>query len=294
MKHKHRQISTESNPCQSDITNGLLLPVNEIIEIPTGTTLTPTPTPTPSLSPSSSPPSPPPTAMTPIETISTTQSCTKKYKLLFSRILDCKLFHMIIVVLCALDGILVICMLLLEIESLKLKPCPLRYRLNLTSFIFECISYVIISLFLIEIPIKLWTFGYKFYQYQWIELLDVCVCIISFTVDTYNIHRHVIETKLNKISTPNDTIENIEQTLHTTIADAAGLLVLFRLWRVIRIVNSIIVSVTATHERNMKLLKEAQNISLKRIHELEQLLHDNNIPIPSLTPKSQSILSKKI
>ncbi|CAH8557822.1 unnamed protein product [Schistosoma margrebowiei] len=288
MKHKRRQISTESNQCQSDVTNGLLLPGNEIIEIPIETILTPTPPLTP--------PSPPTTTITtPTVTINTIQSCTEKYKLLFSRILDCKLFHMIIVGLCALDGILVICMLLLEIESLKLKPCPLRYRLNLTSFIFECISYTIILLFLIEIPIKLWTFGYQFYQYQWIELLDVCVCIISFTVDTYNIHRHIIETKMNKMNiTINEYIidDNIEQTLHTTIADAAGLLVLFRLWRVIRIVNSIIVSVTATHERNMKSLKEAHNISLKRIHELEQLLQDNNISIPSLTPKSQSILSK--
>ncbi|VDP36463.1 unnamed protein product [Schistosoma curassoni] len=312
MKHKRRQISTESNQCQSDVTNGLLLPVNEIIEIPIETILTPTPPPTP--------PPPPPitTTTTPTVTINTIQSCTEKYKLLFSRILDCKLFHMIIVGLCALDGILVICMLLLEIESLKLKmffnckyaalalpiraftsardpqfslmvlpyyvevfasckcspssvirllhvvlyqrilhfplrmlrltvaetdvtlPCPLRYRLNFTSFIFECISYTIILLFLIEIPIKLWTFGYQFYQYQWIELLDVFVCIISFTVDTYNIHRHIIETKLNKMNnTMNEyTIDdNLEQTLPTTIADAAGLLVLFRLWRVIRIVN---------------------------------------------------------
>ncbi|CAH8571808.1 unnamed protein product [Schistosoma haematobium] len=290
MKHKRRQISTESNQCQSDVTNGLLLPVNEIIEIPIETILTPAPPPTP--------PPPPPTTTTtttPTVTINTIQSCNEKYKLLFSRILDCKLFHMIIVGLCALDGILVICMLLLEIESLKLKPCPLRYRLNFTSFIFECISYTIILLFLIEIPIKLWTFGYQFYQYQWIELLDVFVCIISFTVDTYNIHRHIMETKLNKMNnTMNEyTIDdNLEQTLHTTIADAAGLLVLFRLWRVIRIVNSIIVSVTATHERNMKSLKEAHHISLKRIYELEQLLQDNGISIPSLTPKSQSILAK--
>ncbi|CAH8571252.1 unnamed protein product [Schistosoma rodhaini] len=156
---------------------------------------------------------------------------------------------------------------------------------------------MIISLFLIEIPIKLWTYGIKFYRYQWIELLDVFVCIISFTVDTYNIHRHVIEFKTShddfKLA-EEYSMDDVEQSIHTTIADAAGLLVLFRLWRVIRIVNSIIVSVTATHERNVKSLKEAQNISLKRIGELEQLLQDNDIPIPPLTSKSQSILAKKI
>ncbi|CAH8571359.1 unnamed protein product [Schistosoma rodhaini] len=156
---------------------------------------------------------------------------------------------------------------------------------------------MIISLFLIEIPIKLWTYGIKFYHYQWIELLDVFVCIISFTVDTYNIHRHVTEFKTShddfKLAEEH-SMDDVEQSIHTTIADAAGLLVLFRLWRVIRIVNSIIVSVTATHERNVKSLKEAQNISLKRIGELEQLLQDNNIPTPPLTPKIQSILAKKI
>uniref|UniRef100_A0A5K4FDJ5 Voltage-gated hydrogen channel 1 n=1 Tax=Schistosoma mansoni TaxID=6183 RepID=A0A5K4FDJ5_SCHMA len=237
MKHKRRQISTEeSNQCQSDITNGLLSPMNEIIEIPSETPIATTTTTT-----------------TPTKPISTIHSYTKRYKLFFSKILDCKLFHMIIVVLCALDGILVICMLLLEIESLKLKPCPLRNRLNLISFIFECMSYMIISLFLIEIPIKLWTYGIKFYRYQWIELLDVFVCIISFTVDTYNIHRHVIEFKTShddfKLA-EEYSMDDVEQSIHTTIADAAGLLVLFRLWRVIRIVNSIIVSVTADFNKS--------------------------------------------
>ncbi|CAH8506594.1 unnamed protein product [Schistosoma turkestanicum] len=57
--------------------------------------------------------------------------------------------------------------------------------------------------------------------------------------------------------------------------------------------KTIIVSITATHERNMKSLKEAHTVALKRINELEQLLQENNIPIPPLTPKSQFIMAKK-
>ncbi|CAH8850345.1 unnamed protein product [Trichobilharzia szidati] len=222
----------------------------------------------------------------------------KDLKTRISVILHAKLFHLIIVILCALDGLLVICMLLLEIESLKLKPSPFRSRLILTSFIFECTSFAIVTLFLIEIPIKLWAFGARFYCHQWIEMLDAFVCIVSFAVDTYNIHRHVTHSKdtdehykPHGVSGTNDHLVN--KSVQATIADAAGLLVLFRLWRVIRIVNAIVVSVTATHERTVKCLKAAQTVSQKRIEQLEQLLQENNIPIPPLSPKSQSILMKK-
>ncbi|KAK4471037.1 hypothetical protein MN116_000546 [Schistosoma mekongi] len=299
MRNKGKHLNTnKSNRYEIDVTNNLLVPMNETDPISS------------------------PIATTTITTLNETTNVeinnnNRKCRPILSSILNCKLFHMIIVILCALDGLLVICMLLLEIESLKLPPSILRYRLNLTSFIFECASYAIITLFLIEIPIKLWTFGFIFYRKQWIELLDAFVCIISFAVDTYNIQRHVIHSKFNEYSSTssstssssssyynqyNITVDyyfnetsnsNVNKSVQTTIADAAGLLVLFRLWRIIRIVNAIIMSVTASQEGVMNSLKEAQTVSFKRIDELEQLLQENNIPIPPLTPKSQSILLTK-
>nr|CAX73939.1 hypothetical protein [Schistosoma japonicum] len=292
MRNKGKHFNTnESDRYELDVTNNLLVPMNDMDPLSSPITTTTTTT-----------------NNTLNETINVgINNDNRKCRSILSSILNCKLFHMVIIILCALDGLLVICMLLLEIESLKLQPSLLRYRLNLTSFIFECISYAIISLFLIEIPIKLWTFGLIFYRKQWIELLDAFVCIISFAVDTYNIHRHVSHTKFNESNNDyyyyhlNTTVDyynelsnsHVNNSVQTTIADAAGLLVLFRLWRVIRIVNAIIISVTASQEGVMKSLKEAQIVSFKRIDELEQLLQENNIPIPPLTPKSQSILLTK-
>ncbi|KAF8566828.1 hypothetical protein P879_09736 [Paragonimus westermani] len=165
-----------------------------------------------------------------------------------------KAFNLSIVVLCCLDGLLVICTLLLEIEVLKLKPGTLRSNLVLTQFILECASLTIVSLFLIEIPFKLWLFGFKFYAHHWLELIDAVVCIISFTVDAYNIYRHTqhtahaahaatvanaayrVEFSLTNSTEPFEPRESLP-VAQSTLADAAGLLVLFRLWRVIRIVN---------------------------------------------------------
>ncbi|CAH8538152.1 unnamed protein product [Heterobilharzia americana] len=282
-----------------DATNNLLSPINEMISSRKSSQ--------PAINLLSSSPPPPPTATTPLNGTETELTDVigdnkhkNKWKTRISLILHAKLFHLIIVILCALDGLLVICMLLLEIESLKLKHGTLRSRLVMTSFIFECTSFAIVTLFLMEILIKLWAFGFNFYRHQWIEILDGLVCIVSFTVDTYNIHRHVTHSKDNENhKLYNDKIINetsneyINKGVQETIADAAGLLVLFRLWRVIRIVNAIIVSVTASQERTVKCLKEAQIVSYKRIEQLEQLLDDNNIPIPPLTPRSKNILAKK-
>lgn len=52
-----------------------------------------------------------------------------RFKMMIASVLHSKIFQVIIVSLCALDGLLVICMLLLEIESLKLK-------VNITILIF--------------------------------------------------------------------------------------------------------------------------------------------------------------
>ncbi|CAH8477453.1 unnamed protein product [Dicrocoelium dendriticum] len=164
-----------------------------------------------------------------------------------------KAFQLSVVVLCCLDGIIVICVLLLEIEVLKLKSGQLRSQLISAQFLLECSSIIIVSLFILEIPLKLGLFGYKFFCNHWLELIDAFVCIVSFAVDVYNIARHVqhgkgVMSTLNQADAPYETATSHEQSTgfsqrhdgsssKNTLADAAGLLVLFRLWRVVRIVN---------------------------------------------------------
>ncbi|VDP70684.1 unnamed protein product [Echinostoma caproni] len=164
-----------------------------------------------------------------------------------------KAFHIAVVTLCCLDGLLVVCMLLMEIEVLKLKPGTLRSRLQIAQFSLECVSVSIVSLFLIEILCKCWLFGLRFYRQHWLEIVDAVVCVVSFGVDIYNIVRHTqhhqaqhAPANIHANMTPEghnstakllDTEESESMTVQNTLADAAGLLVLFRLWRVVRIVN---------------------------------------------------------
>ncbi|KAF7259227.1 hypothetical protein EG68_03670 [Paragonimus skrjabini miyazakii] len=209
-----------------------------------------------------------------------------------------KAFNLSIVVLCCLDGLLVVCTLLLEIEVLKLKPGTLRSNLVLTQFVLECASLAIVSLFLIEIPFKLWLFGFKFYAHHWLELVDAVVCIVSFTVDAYNIYRHTqhtshaahtatvanaahgVEVNLTNSTEPLQPRESLP-VAQSTLADAAGLLVLFRLWRVIRILNAIIISVTTSQDSTMRTLRAENSLRQERIKMLEELLMVNHIAIPS-------------
>ncbi|THD19191.1 Voltage gated hydrogen channel 1 [Fasciola hepatica] len=176
--------------------------------------------------------------------------CRKK----FAQMFHTKAFHITVLVISSLDGLLVLCILLMEIEVLKQQGGVAHSQLVTSQFYLECISVAIVSLFLIEIVFKFWAFGTKFYREHWLEIVDAVVCVVSFAVDVYNIIRHTQHSKNDhrqKIQHPASTQSNVPvydatttmSTTHgialfqDTIADAAGLLVLFRLWRVLRIVN---------------------------------------------------------
>lgn len=208
-----------------------------------------------------------------------------------------KAFQLSVVVLCCLDGLIVICVLLLEIEVLKLKPGQLRSHLVTTQFVLECSSMAIVSLFVLEIPLKLWLLGCKFFCKHWLELIDAFVCIVSFAVDVYNIVRHIQHEKTHMssftqagLSQEGVTVLHQQNTgsapqfggslSKNTLADAAGLLVLFRLWRVVRIVNAIIVSVTTSQERTVKSLRDTIKQLHERVRQLESILLANQLEIP--------------
>ena len=78
------------------------------------------------------------------------------------------------------------------------------------------ISLAITSLFLIEIPLALWAFGPKYYTprvggpYAALHLFDACVVIVTFV---------------------------LEAVLRGRERELAGLLILLRLWRLVKLVG---------------------------------------------------------
>ncbi|KER31767.1 hypothetical protein T265_02003 [Opisthorchis viverrini] len=216
-------------------------------------------------------------------------------KIKLAHLFSSKVFHLTIVILCCLDGLLVICVLLLEIEALKLKSSSdLRPKLVNVQFAIECCSVAIVFLFVIEIPFKLWIFGCRMFFHNWLEIIDALVCLVSFAADTYSIIQHTLHHYTNtdrpqsymKTSPSNATQEMMERfpveesTASNTIVDAAALLILFRLWRVVRIINAIVISVTTGQEQSSKVLRASLKTSQDRVAQLEQILRENFISFP--------------
>ncbi|KAL3857162.1 hypothetical protein ACJMK2_011878 [Sinanodonta woodiana] len=131
-------------------------------------------------------------------------------------------FQIIIICFVFLDCLLVIAALLFDLEILHASehsevPHILHYA-----------SIGILSLFIIELIVKLYAVRLEFFHHK-IEIFDAVIIIVSFTLDV--IFRD-----------------------HTGIESGTGLLIVLRLWRVIRIINGIVVSVKK--EADVKVHKE--------------------------------------
>ncbi len=111
----------------------------------------------------------------------------------------------------------------------------------------ECMSLCIVGLFVIEIPVKLWALGLRVFLHSPLELIDAVVCVISFSLDTYVIFSHLTHAGSDghdstspvsgEIVASEELTVGAQSDRPTRLVEAAGFLVLFRLWRIIRIVN---------------------------------------------------------
>ncbi|XP_028411794.1 voltage-gated hydrogen channel 1-like [Dendronephthya gigantea] len=134
-------------------------------------------------------------------------------------------FQMVIIGLVALDFLIVLVQLLMDIEVIRGV-----HHDHLAIEILHYTSIVILGLFLIEIVVKLYAFGLDFFHHK-LEVFDAIVVIVSFSLD-------------------------IAYSGNMDAWDAVGLLVLLRLWRVVRIVNGIVLSVKIEMDEKIHRLKE--------------------------------------
>ena len=134
-------------------------------------------------------------------------------------------FQMIIIGLVVIDFLIVLVQLLMDIQVIKGV-----HHDHLAIQFLHYTSIVILGLFLIEIVVKLYAFGLDFFHHK-LEVFDAIVVIVSFALD-------------------------IAYSGNMDAWDAVGLLVLLRLWRVVRIVNGIALSVKIEMDEKMHHLKE--------------------------------------
>ncbi|XP_008837621.2 voltage-gated hydrogen channel 1 [Nannospalax galili] len=145
-------------------------------------------------------------------------------------------FQVVIICLVVLDALLVLAELILDLKIIQPKN-------DYAGKVFHYMSFAILGFFMMEIFFKIFVFRLEFFHHKF-EILDAMVVVVSFVLDfVFLFKKHQFE--------------------------ALGLLILLRLWRVIRIINGIIISVKTHSERQILRLKQ-MNIQLAtKIQHLE-------------------------
>ncbi|CAF3554190.1 unnamed protein product [Rotaria socialis] len=155
------------------------------------------------------------------------------------------IFHIAVVVLVLIDCVLVVSELLLDFIYLSQK-CDSKAKntshheevenpkLELAIELLHYASIILLAIFVLEVIVKIYAFGKKWWNFREkkMEWLDAAIVIVSFVVDIYFLQK------------PN------------VIAEISLLFISFRLWRIIRIINSVAQSIRAKGETAKKNLAD--------------------------------------
>ncbi|CAF1005602.1 unnamed protein product [Didymodactylos carnosus] len=175
-------------------------------------------------------------------------------------------FQIIIIILVLIDCILVVSELLLDFIKLK-KTCKIDYKkdqsdvqMHLAIEILHYTSVALLCLFVIEVLIKVYAFGRKWWNFheRKMEYLDAAIVFVSLTIDIYFINQN------------------------EGIADISLLIISFRLWRIIRIINSVAQSIRSSDENSKKHLAETYlqvaelllSVSFKKTNVIQEIHND--------------------
>lgn len=166
--------------------------------------------------------------------------------------------HIAVIVLVLIDTILVITEILIDLEVVDVD------KESVGAEVVHYLSITILSIFMLEIIAKLVADRHHFLSHK-IEILDAFVVVTAFAFDIAIL-----------FFDENDALV------------AVGLLILFRLWRIVRIVNGVILSVKTecderVHALKAKLseieekLKETEERDQREIERLKRILTENGI-----------------
>ncbi|XP_032803138.2 voltage-gated hydrogen channel 1 [Petromyzon marinus] len=156
------------------------------------------------------------------------------------RILTSERFQVAVVCLVLLDAGLVMGELIIDLSIIK------THKDSVAPEVLHYMSLAILSLFMVELAVKLFAFRLEFFWHP-LEVLDGAVVAISFALDIFYASRH-------------DGF------------DATAFLILLRLWRIARIANGIVMSVKNRTGRRVAVLKREKEALQRRCLEQEQEL----------------------
>ena len=162
---------------------------------------------------------------------------TQKEKM--RHILHSKAIHLIIIILVLFDSVLVVIELLFDLRIIG----PPNGE-HVIREIFHGFSIGILTMFMIELVLKVWADRHHFIRHK-IEVLDGFVVSVSWVID-------IVLVFINSVA------------LLVT-----ELLLLLRLWRIFRIVNGIIVAVKTKADERIHYYKEQNTTMMKKLMEAE-------------------------
>lgn len=146
-------------------------------------------------------------------------------------------FQVVIICLVVLDALLVLAELILDLKIIQSDENDYAVE------VFHYMSFAILGFFIIEVFLKIFVYRLEFFYHKF-EILDAIVVVVSFVLDlVFLFKKHQFE--------------------------ALGLLILLRLWRVVRIINGIIISVKTHSERQILRLKHLNIQLATKIQHLE-------------------------
>jgi len=183
----------------------------------------------------------------------TPESVSRKERV--AQALESNKFHKLVLTLITIDAI---CVLADLSYTFLLDDCsPLEEEPRWLT-VLAYISLVITSIFLIEIPLAIYAFGSKFYNpfakgeertvHSGLHLLDAVVILVTFIIEVF--------------------LKGREREL-------ASLLILFRLWRLIKLISGVAVGVGETSEEDARRVYELQATLREKEAQLEELKNEN-------------------
>jgi hypothetical protein len=170
------------------------------------------------------------------------------------KVLTSNYFHIIIIVLVLLDSFCVTVELVIDLESSDSVSESLQH----VEETFKFVGLTILSLFVVELIFKLVFIREEFFKSK-LEMFDAFIVVVSFILDIVFIDKK------------------------SAVATLGSIFVLFRFWRIIRIVNGIIMTVEKRAEAKIEKLKIGMNALIKEIDNLkadlskkQQIINDLN------------------
>ncbi|XP_063066217.1 voltage-gated hydrogen channel 1 [Engraulis encrasicolus] len=146
-------------------------------------------------------------------------------------------FQIAVVCLVILDAVFVLCELLLDFSAEVSHD-------SIAPQVFHYLSLSLLTFFMVELAGKIFAFRLEFFKHYF-EVFDGVVVVVSFVLD-------------------------IVYITNEGAVDGMGLLILFRLWRVARIINGIIMSVKNRAGHQVTKMKESNDRLVQRINELQE------------------------